>query len=328
MLVVLVSIALALPAFGRQTGSRGGGRSAMGAAISGARMGGGGHAGSGGGFQGAIGGYRGSSGGFQGARSGPRGAIGGYRGGGGFQGAVTIPRSSTGPMRGAIGGFRGSAGVLGGSASGFSFSRPSGVSSRLGSSGWFSSAYRRDFGFDFRRHHFDRDFFILSFGYPFLNLYYPFYGSFALGFGWWWPYYYPFYGPYPYYPYYPCYPYGYYPGYVYPPPYGDYNKEAPPRTSSLGDQLTMQWQRGGGLLVAWSGRAAKVKQVEFSLLDSHRQLLTLEVARRAPYRTTFASPPDEAVYLQMAVVYADGSVDSVIRRIPDTGTATGGAGYY
>jgi len=246
--------------------------------------------------------------------SGPR------MGGGAISGS---PRSSGG-FHGAIGGFRGSVGVPGGFGSGFSLSHSAGFSSRLGSGGWFGSAFARDFGFGFNRRHFDRDVFILSFGYPFLNLYYPFYGSFALGFGYWWyPYYYPYY-----YGYYPYYPYGYYPGYVYPPPYSDYNRESTAKPSSLADQLMMQWQRRGKLLVGWSGRAAKVQQVEFSLLDSHRQLLALQVARGAPYRTTFSSPPDEAVYLQMAVVYADGSVDSVIRPLPDAGTMTEGSGYY
>jgi len=336
MLVVLVSMSLAFPALGRQMGSTGGGRSAMGGASGGYRgsSGGfqgatGGYRGSSGGFQGASGGYRGSSGGFQGAIGGYRGssggfqgAIGGYRGSsGGFRGAISGSPRSSGGFRGAIGGFRGSVGVPGGSGSGFRFSPSAGFSSRLGSGGWFSSAFARDFGFGFRRNHFDRDVFILSFGYPFLNLYYPFYGSFALGFGYGC---YPFYYPY----YYPYYPYGYYPGYVYPPPYGDYNRESPAKASSLADQLVMQWQRRGQLLVGWSGRAAKAHQVEFSLLDSQRQLLMLQVARGAPYRTTFSSPPDEAVYLQMAVVYADGSVDSVIRPLPDAGTMTEGPGYY
>jgi hypothetical protein len=295
MLVAVVSMAVAFPVLGRPMGSVGGGRSAMGSISSGPRISGG-----------AIGGFHGSVG--------TRGSIGGGR--------SAMGSISSGP-RISGGGFRGSVGALGGWRSGPSLSHSVPFAGRSSSGGWFSRALPGDFGFGFSRRHFDRDVFLFSFGYPFANFYYPFYGSFglALGFG-----YYPFYWDYPYYPYY-YYPYyGYGPVYVYPPyaERNDYRREnRPAQPSSLADQLTMQWQRHGTLLVGWSGAAAKVRQVEFSLLDSHRQLLELQVARRVPYHTIFSSPPDEAVYVQMAVIYTDGSVDSVVRPLPDAGTTSG-----
>jgi hypothetical protein len=307
-------MSLAFPALGRSMGSPGGGRSAMGPIMSGPRIGGGA-----GGFQGGTSGYRGSFGSAPRATGSMRGAIGGFRGSFG-----TAP-SGIGGYRGGAGSFRGSIGVPSRPRSGFSPSYSGGFSSRSGS-GWFSTA-RRDFRFGFASRHFDRDVFILSFGFPFFDFYYPFYGSFAFGLGYWYPYY-PYY---PYYAYLPYYPYGYYPGYVCPPPYveRDDHYRSPAAPSSLGDELIMQWQRGGKLLAGWSGHAARVQQVEFSLLDSQRQLLMLQVARREPYRTVFSAPPDEAAYLQMAVVYTDGSVDSVIRPLPGAGTSPeGSAGYY
>lgn len=219
-----------------------------------------------------------------------------------LQGAPGRPAAgAVAPGRG--GGFFGAAGTR---ADGWTRSPLGDVTSsgpHPGSDGWVghhSTAPRADLHRP-RHSDFDHTSVVLTFGYPYFGFYYP-YSAY-------WGYY-----PYAYYPY------GYYPGYVYAPVYIEKSEPAqrqPAAPASVGDQMSVQWLRNGRLRVGWSGDPAKVKQVEFSLLDTNRRLLELRVVRTQPFNTTFTAPPHDAVYLQTAVVYGDGSVDSAIRPLPD-----------
>lgn len=115
---------------------------------------------------------------------------------------------------------------------------------------------------------------------------------------------------------YPVYePYPSYPTYSYPTYSTTVVQQAAPEAVLLSG-LALSWEGTDELLVSWSGQAAQISQVAFSLLDTDRQVIEAKVVRTPPYTTTFDRVSYDAAYLQLAIQHRDGSVDTAVQPLP------------